>query len=114
MRFHVPTVLAFFGAWASVVAPLGGLSLWLADRQHHATQAVERRLQEQIRQVEGGLRAEIQQVEGRLSTEVRETRDSVTALGFRLSRVEEDVAFIKGYLRMTRAPDGSGATEDDR
>ncbi len=110
MQFHVPTVLGFFGAWASVVAPLGGLSLWLADREQHSTLAAERRLQEQIKQVEGQLR----QVEGRLQAEVRDAQESVTSLSFRLSGVAEDAAFIKGYLRMTRAPDAPAATKDDR
>ena len=110
MQFHVPTVLGFFGAWASVVAPIGGLSLWLADRQKHSTLTAERRLQEQIKQVEG----QVRQVEGRLQAELRETQDSVTSLSVRLSGVAEDVAFIKGYLRMTRAPGAPAATEDDR
>lgn len=103
MKFHVPTVLAFFGAWASVIAPLGGLSLWLADRAREDALAVESRLRDQIATAEGRLGKQVDAVESRMKAQVSAARDSVGALSFRLNGVAKDAAYIKGHLRMTRA-----------
>ena len=61
MKPNLPMVVAYLGVWATFVVPLGGLSLWLADRERDHVVRLER----SIASVETGLTARIDGVENR-------------------------------------------------
>ena len=121
-------VVAYLGVWATFILPLGGFSLWLADRQRDDVvrlersiaslearltariDGVENRQEERLAALEIRLEERLAAVEARLRAEVRQLADQVAMATNRLNgvagRVNElaaDTANIKGFLAAVQA-----------
>lgn len=124
MKADVPTAAAYLAVWATFIVPLGGFSLWLADRARDDTvrleqgvtamdgrlTAMEGRLTAQIRGVEDRQKERLADLEARLRAEVRPLADQVATVtnrlhgvSNRLSEVAADTANIKGFLAAVQA-----------
>ena len=125
MKTDVPTAVAYLAVWATFIVPLGGFSLWLADRARDDTvrleqsvAAMEGRLTAQIRGAEDRQKERLADLEARLRAEVRPLADQVATVtdrlhgvSNRLSEVAADTANIKGFLAAVQAAQ-RGAARD--